>query len=111
MFKKKKNDYSEAESNLNNSSKAADRLIIQKLNDDDYAAKELLLKLKDGYPLVLNFGDLDDRAANKMIAFMTGGTVVLDGKVARINETTFLFARKVDFLDGSLAQFINNLPK
>ena len=112
MFFKKKNDpYEDALNDLNESTKAVDNIIIKKMIDDDNLAKDLVIKLKEGNPLVLNFQDLDEAQGNKMLAFFIGATVALDGKTVRINEWSYLFARKADFLDGSLKAFIANLPK
>ncbi|MGM9969390.1 MAG: cell division protein SepF [Anaeroplasma sp.] len=110
IFKKKKDPYADALYDLNESAKSADKLVIKKMIDDDNLARDLVLLLKDDNPLVLNFQDLDEAAGNKMLAFFIGATVALDGKTIQINEFTYLFAKKSDFLDGSLKQFIANLP-
>ncbi|MBQ9124828.1 MAG: cell division protein SepF [Acholeplasmatales bacterium] len=111
LFKKKNDSYSEASSALNQSQTAADRLFITKMEDDDELAKSLVEKLKEGTPIILNFADMDRVAQNKMLAFMAGAACALEGKSYMINVTTYLFARRVDFLDGSLQDFIQNLPK
>lgn len=111
LFKKKPNDYEAASKGLNDSSTAVDRLIIEQMKDDDEFAARLVDNLKTGSPLILNFEGLGDFAANKMLAFFAGATYASEGKTVKINETTYLFARRVDFMDGSLQKFIQTLPK
>lgn len=89
----------------------SEKLIIEQMIDDDDLAIKYVDQLKNGYPLILNFEGLDELAANKMLAFMVGATYASDGRTFQINETTFMFARNVDFEDGSLKQFIESIPR
>lgn len=91
--------------------KAKDRIIMEQMTENDSRAKELLDSLKNGYPLVLNFDGMDSKQADKYMAFFQGASAALDGRAVRINETTFLYARKEEFLDGSLKQFVDSIPK
>lgn len=109
--KKNKNEYEEAAKGLNEETYAADRMIIQQMVDDDEFAAKLVDNLKNGSPLILNFEGLDEFAANKMLAFFAGAAYALEGKTVKINETTYMFAKRVDFMDGSLHKFIQSLPK
>ncbi len=111
LFSKRNNEYDEASMNLNNTqqSLAAERLIMEQLVDDDEHALELVHKLRDGYPLVLNFEKLNRQAANKLLGFFTGACCALDGNSVFINDFTYLFARKEEFMDGSLSEFISQL--
>lgn len=111
LFGKKKNEYEEAKQNLNQSTRASDRLVMEQLNDDDQKAADLVDMLKDGNPLILNFEKLEPLAANKLLAFFAGACYALEGKSIKINEKIYLFARKVDFFDGSLQRFIDSLSK
>lgn len=111
LFSKKKNEYEEASNNLDNNLSASDRLIMEALGDDDDRAAKLVDELKSGNPLILNFAELEPLASNKLLAFFAGACYALDGRSVRINEKTYLFARKVDFFDGSLQAFIDNLPR
>ena len=67
--------------------------------------------LKQGSPLIINFESLEPTSANKMLAFFAGACYALDGRNVKINEKTYLFARRVDFFDGSIQKFIDSLPK
>ena len=111
IFKKKGNEYEDASKRLNTSSMAVDKLIIEQMVDDDELAAKYVDNLKNGCPLIINFDGLGDFAANKMLAFLTGATYAVEGKTIKINETTYLFARRVEFLDGSLQRFIQTLPR
>lgn len=111
LFSKKNNEYDEASKELNNktTSRSVDRMVMEQLSDNDERAAELVDLLKNGSPLVLNFEKLTNLAINKLLAFFSGACYALDGNTVKINEFTYLFARKVDFLDGSLANFIDKI--
>ena len=111
LFSKNKNEYKEASKKLNQNKLAVDRLVMEELTDNDQRAAELVDMLKEGNPLILNFEKLSEDEDNKMLAFFAGAAYALDGKSIKINETTYLFARKVEFMDGSLQTFINSIPK
>lgn len=88
---------------------ASELIIMEQISDDDEKAAMLVDELKNGHPLVINFEELDLMGANKFLAFFTGATYALDGRTLKINEATYLFARNVDFEDGSLMNFLNEL--
>ena len=111
LFSKNKNEYKEASKKLNQNKLAVDRLVMEELTDNDQRAAELVDMLKEGNPLILNFEKLSEDEDNKMLAFFAGASYALDGKSIKINETTYLFARKVEFMDGSLQTFIQSIPK
>ena len=91
--------------------KAADRIIMKEMVNDDELARSLVLEIRDGNPVVLNFEKLDEANGNKHLAFFIGATVALEGKTVRISEKIYLFARKEDFLDGSLRKWIDSIPR
>ncbi len=111
LFSRKNNDYETASKELNASKAtyASERLIMEQIKDDDERACELVDKLKEGSPLIINFEKLPLMAINKLLAFFTGACYAVDGNTIKINEFTYLFARKVDFLDGTLNNFIEKL--
>lgn len=111
LFGKKKNEYEEASKGLTQNQLAADRLIMEKIEDNDERAAMLVTNLKNGNPLIINFEDLEPLAANKLLAFFAGACYALEGRSVKINEKTYLFARKVEFFDGSLQSFIDALPR
>lgn len=111
LFGKKKNAYEEASKNLTEEVNAVDRLIMEQVTDDDNRAAKLVDELKKGNPLILNFEELEPLASNKLLAFFAGACYAVDGRSVRINEKTYLFARKVDFFDGTLQGFIDSLPR
>lgn len=109
--KKKKNEYDEASKKLNQTELASDRVIMEEVIDNDANAASLVDSLKEGCPLILNFDNLDPMATNKLLAFFAGACYALDGKSVRINEKVYLFARKIDFYDGSLKELIDSIPQ
>ncbi len=88
---------------------AKDRIIMEQLVDNDQYAANLIDKLKNGNPLVLNFAKLDLMACNKFLAFFTGACYAINGKTIKIKELTYLFARNCDFEDGSLNDFLQQI--
>jgi len=110
MFFKKKTD---EDLELNEPvGKASDRIVFaQFTSDDDNYALELILQIRDGAPVIVNYEKVDEYTTNKYIAFFTGATMMVDGKVMRINENTILFTKKENFMDGSLRDFIESIPR
>ncbi len=90
---------------------AKDRILFEVIANDDGRMAVLVDKLKQGTPLVLCFEKLDIDAGNKMLAFLQGAIYAIDGETRKITDDTYLFARKVDFQDGSLDEFIRNLKE
>ncbi len=86
--------------------KASKRIVFNKIVDDDKKAAELVEELIDGNPIVINFCELDELPYNKMLAFLSGATYALDGEIVQLKEDVYLFAKKEEFLDGSLKEFI-----
>ncbi len=101
LFSRKKDSNSDV--------KKSDQIIMEQISDDDEYAADLVDKLRNGTPLVINFEKLDLMSANKLLAFFTGAAYALDGRTVKINEATYLFARNEDFEDGSLQEFLNQL--
>ena len=91
--------------------KASDRIIMKEMVNDDELARDLVLEIKNGNPVLLNFEKLEEADGNKHLAFFIGATVALDGKTVKIGEKIYLFARREDFLDGSLRKFIDSIPR
>ena len=111
LFRKKKtNEYDNASKSLNETiGLARDRVIFEQLENNDYRARELVFKLREGCPLILSFELLGQLDANKLVAFFTGATVACDGQIVPIKESVYLFARTVDFKDGSLYELVNEI--
>lgn len=106
----KKSDYDSRQKALDATEEtAADRIIFEQIENDDQRAAKLVDEMKTGRPLVINLENLEFIEKNKFLAFFTGATYTLGGKTLRINEYTYLFARKEDYLDGSLKEFVENI--
>ena len=69
------------------------------------------MQIKEGAPVIVNFEKVDEYTTNKYMAFFTGATMMVNGKVMRINENTILFTLKENFMDGTLRDFIENIPR
>jgi cell division inhibitor SepF len=111
LFSKKKVD-EEIEEEVEEVGKASDRIqFAQFKGDDDKYALSLVRNIRDGVPIIINFERVDETVANKYIAFFIGALAVLDSRPVVINDNTYLFSKKENFFDGSLREFIDNIPK
>lgn len=109
--KKKENEYVQASQEINKEVQpktAAERLVMENLVDPDKAVSlaDMLMK---GSPICIGCGELDVDEANKIIAFLSGVVYAIGGEVRQINDKAFLFARKQEFMDGTLNQFLAQL--
>ena len=102
LFSKKKNNEVEI--------KAKDKIIFKEMVNDDNLARDLVIEIKNGNPLVINFSKLNEMDANKIIQFFEGAALKKNKKTVMISEEIYLFALKECFLDGTLKQFIENIP-
>ena len=75
-------------------------------------SNEELFKLCDtilsGKPVLANFDKIAASDCNYILAFMSGVVYATDGQVVRISERVYLFARKQEFEDGSLNEYIED---
>ncbi len=116
LFGKKKDDLKEFEefaaSNSKATGPAAERIVMEQLVDDEAKLLALADELKNGHPLIVDFSKIKtDAALNKSLAFLSGVAYALDGKIVTLNETIFVFAKKTDFIDGTLQEFIDQIPR
>ena len=88
--------------------KASDRIIFKEMIDDDEFARDLVLSLKDNHPLIINFSNIDEITTNKFIAFLSGATVALDGKIVYLKTNVYMFVKREDLIDGSVKELINS---
>lgn len=108
---KKVNEYDEASYNLNNEEEtlASERTIFEEIKDDDQRAAYLVDQMKLGCPLVINFASLPLMAINKLLAFFSGACYAVDGNIVKVKDRIYLFARKEEFLDGSLSDLLEQI--
>ncbi len=110
FFKKKNNEYDAMNKQINNSNlKSSERIVYDQLENDDSRVASLVDEFKQGNPVVLDFGKLDVESGNKMLAFLSGAAYATDARSVFIRDGVYLFARNIDFLDGSLEEFLRNL--
>lgn len=89
--------------------KASDRIVFAEMEDDDELARDLVLKLKDNQPLIINFSNINELSTNKFIAFFSGATIALDGKIVFLKTNVYLFIKREDLIDGSVKELISSL--
>ncbi|HHU21017.1 MAG TPA: cell division protein SepF [Acholeplasma sp.] len=61
-----------------------------------------------GRPVLANFNDIPSKEANQMLSFLAGVVYATEGEICQISDTLFLFARKEEYEDGSLYQYIQD---
>lgn len=106
---RKKNDYNDTANKMNSNSKSSERIIFEQLNDNSEQAASLVDQLKLGKPLMLDFSRLNVAEGNKILAFLAGACYASDARYVLVKEQVYLFARNIDFVDGSLQEFIASL--
>ena len=112
LFGKRRDDeYRKASNEINQETQpktAAERIVMENIVDPDRAVV-LADMLMQGSPICVGCEELDIDEANKAIAFLSGVVYAIGGEVKRIHEKAFLFARKQEFMDGTLNQFLAQL--
>lgn len=61
-----------------------------------------------GRAVLANFNKLSSSDANSMLAFIGGAVYAVGGQTYKIEPKLFLFARKEEYEDGSLYQYIED---
>lgn len=114
--KKKRNteqEYEEAKRRVNNQNyynqgnkKASDRIeFVQVIEASEII--NLATKIKGGMPTVVNFEKMTTEVANLHLNFLSGVCFALEGKIIAINNKSYLFSKKENFLDGTLNDFVS----
>lgn len=74
---------------------------------------EGLLKICDnilnGKPVLANFDKLSAADCNYMLAFISGVVYACEGETMQLGQKLFLFARKEEYEDGSLRQYVEDI--
>lgn len=81
--------------------------IIQEKSDDE------MFKLCDtilgGKPVLANFDKLGSADCNYMLSFISGVVYACKGETMQLGNKLFLFARKEEYEDGSLRQYVEDI--
>ena len=76
-------------------------------------SNEELFKLCDtilsGKPVLAKFDKVSVSDCNYILAFMSGVVYATDGQVVKVSERLYLFARKEEFQDGSLKEYVEDI--
>ena len=76
-------------------------------------SNEELFKLCDtilsGKPVLANFDKISVSDCNYILAFMSGVVYAKEGQVIKVGERLYLFARKEEFQDGSLKEYVEDI--
>ena len=71
-----------------------------------------LFKIADtvlsGKPVLANLDQLSVADCNYILAFMSGVVYAKDGSPVKVGDRLFLFARKEEFEDGSLDDYVED---
>lgn len=65
--------------------------------------------LLSGKPVLANLEKLSAAECNYMLSFISGVVYATDGEVIKVGAKSFLFARKEEFEDGTLKQYIEDI--
>ncbi len=111
MFKKKSKKISTPEFTRNKTLLTSfDRMeyfiIQERSNGEMFRLCDTLLA---GKPVLANFDKLEASDCNYMLAFISGVLYASDGETMKLGNKLFLFARKEEYEDGSLRQYVEDI--
>ena len=81
-------------------------IIVRDASDDQ--TMEICDMILSGKPVLANFSKISPSNANEMLAFISGVIYATDGHIEKLESKSFLFARKEEYEDGSLYQYIED---
>ncbi|MDD3382483.1 MAG: cell division protein SepF [Bacilli bacterium] len=61
-----------------------------------------------GFPALVGLEKVEKRRANEVLAFLTGVVFAHEGDYIKMDEKIYLFAKKEEFEDGSLRQYVKD---
>lgn len=64
-----------------------------------------------GKPVLANFDKLSPMDCNYILAFMSGVVYATDGEAIKVSDRLYLFARKEEFEDGSLREYVEDIKQ
>lgn len=62
-----------------------------------------------GKPVIANFDGMSVADCNYMLAFISGVVYACHGETMKLDKRLYLFARKEEYEDGSIAQYVKDL--
>lgn len=89
----------------NKEEKSFDKIKFYRV-EDSYCEQKIADEMLMGFPVCLDLRDCPREDAKEVLFFLSGVIYALDGNPERIKTDIFLFARKSDYRDGSLKDFI-----
>ena len=89
-----------------------DRMVYFIFQENETSRDEMF-KLCDtilsGKPVLANFDKIDKAECNFMLAFISGVVYATEGETIQVGNKLFLFARKEEYEDGSLMQYVEDI--
>ena len=107
MFGRKKTKQVEAKNGLLTAFDKMEYFIIQEKSDDEMF--RLCDTILSGKPVLANFDKLQANDCNFMLAFISGVVYACEGETIKVGNKLFLFARKEEYEDGSLKQYVEDI--
>lgn len=81
-------------------------IIQEKSNEEMFKLCDTIL---GGKPVLANFDKLPVADCNYMLSFISGVVYACDGETLKLGNKLFLFARKEEYEDGSLRQYVEDI--
>lgn len=110
LFRKKDKDNKNVESHSRKLMSSFDLMeyfiVKDKSNETIYNLCDTILA---GKPVLANFDKLPPSDCNYILAFMSGVIYATDGEVITVGERLYLFARKEEFEDGTLREYVEDI--
>ncbi len=104
--KKKKNDFPRNKQLLTAFDRMEYFIIAEKSNEELFRICDTILS---GKPVLANFDRIAAADCNYMLSFISGVVYACDGETIQVGNKLFLFARRAEYEDGSLKQYIEDI--
>jgi len=106
LKKKIKNDNSKNKQLLTAFDRMEYFIVNQKSDEELFKICDTIL---NGKPVLVNFDKVPAADCNYMLSFISGVVYATDGETISIGSRLFLFARKEEYEDGSLKQYVEDI--
>ena len=104
--KKGKNDFNRNKQLLTAFDRMEYFIVAGRSNEELFKICDTILS---GKPVLANFDRLEIKDSNYMLAFISGVVYASDGETIQVGPKLFLFARKEEYEDGSLKQYVEDI--
>ena len=109
LFKRKEKDNTDPKKQLMTAFDRMQYFIMEERNDEEmYQLCDMILS---GKPVLVNLDKIPVSDCNYILSFVSGVVYATRGEVIKVGERLYLFARREEFEDGSLHQYVEEIKQ